>query len=487
LAAPSQSCPVRLRACLACLAAVALLVCIAAPPARASGGQLGVSSHLIWLGESDAEAEMMRIRAGGVDWIREDFRWDLLEPARGHFNWARTDALMAAAARTGVNVLAILGYSARWASSDPSGGGDIHYPPRDPADYARFARAVVERYGAGGAVWSSRPDLSPRPIAAVELWNEPWGWWFWKPNPDPAAYARLARAGAAAVKDARPGVKTLLSGDLLLIRRDGTAGPWLDAVLDADRSLGSLIDVYSTHPYPSPRDRSPLDTTSAPPYRFDRADLTRSIAAAHGAPKPIWITEVGWSTATGVSDAVSEETQAEYLRLAVGNAFGKQRVERMFVFGWDRSNGVAGDREGNYGLQRADGSMKPAWAVLGQPIAVDAGPAPPPRVSSAAPSGTQPAGAPARSAPVVAPAGSAPAPAPTPTPAAARTGPVKGLRLLVRSHRKLARRVARSCMRKRARRRAVARQRARRRAGRHRSSRQVRHKRGRCRKARTPR
>jgi polysaccharide biosynthesis protein PslG len=425
---------------LACVvAAAALLLGVGAAPAHAeAGGRIGVASHLIWLGESDAEAEMRRIRAGGVEWIREDFRWDLLQPAPGRFDWSRSDALMAAASKSGVNVLAILGYSARWASSDPSGEGDVHYPPRDPADYARFARAVVERYGTAGSFWSERPDLAPRPLGAVELWNEPWGWWFWKPAPDPRAYARLALAGAAAVKVAQPDVKTLLSGDLLLIRRDGSAGKWLGPVLDAEPALGRLIDAYATHPYPSPRDRSPLDTSSAPLYRFDRAHLTRAVASAHGAPRPIWITEVGWSTAAGVPDAVSEETQARYLRLAATNALGKQGVERMFVFGWDRSNGVNGDREGNYGLQRSDGSMKPAWSAL------------------------------------------------------TRLGPLGGRRAsaarrlaITRAGRKRAR-AARACTRKW----RVRRQRARRlpsRAARRRAMVRANHKRGRCRKAITPR
>lgn len=360
---PSQS-TVRFTVHLACVAAVAVLLCVAAAPAQAAGGRLGMASHLIWLGEADAEAEMRRIRAGGIDWIREDFRWDLLEPAPGRFDWSRTDALMAAAARTGMNVLAILDYSARWASSDPSGRGDIHYPPREPADYARFARAVGERYGTAGTFWAGRPDLPPHPLGAVELWNEPWGHWFWKPAPDPAAYARLALAGALAVKVAQPDIETLLSGEVLLIRPDGSAGDWLGPVLEAEPALAGVIDAYATHPYPHPRDRPPLDTTSKPPYRFERADLTRAIAAAHGAPRPIWITEVGWSTAPGVSDAVSEEAQAGYLRQAVTSALGRQGVERMFVYAWDRSNGVPGDREGNYGIRRADGSMKPAWAAL---------------------------------------------------------------------------------------------------------------------------
>jgi hypothetical protein len=346
------------------LVVVCLFLGTPAPAAEASDGRIGMASHLIWLSESDAEAEMRHMSAGGIEWIREDFLWSLVEPAPGRFDWRRTDALMAAAAKVRLNVLAILGYSAPWASSDPSGGRDIHYPPRDPADYARYARAVVERYGPGGAFWRSRPDLVPRPLQAVELWNEPWGWWFWKSGPDPEAYARLARAGALAVKVAQPGVKTLLSADAISIGRDDTARPWVDAVLAADPGLGRLIDVFGIHAYPSPRDRSPLDTSSLPPYRFQRAHLTERAAAAHRLSKPIWITEVGWSTAASVHDAVTEATQARYLRLAVTNALRKQGVERVFVYGWDRSNGVAGDREGNYGLRRRDGSMKPAWSAL---------------------------------------------------------------------------------------------------------------------------
>jgi hypothetical protein len=339
---------------------------VAATPAHAASvsGRVGLSTHLFWLGESDAQYQLTRLRASGIDWVREDFRWDLLEPRKGTMDWSHTDALMTAAARTDTNVLAILDYSATWASSDPSGAGSIYYPPKDPADYAAYARRVVERYGPGGTFWAAHPELPAKPLGGVELWNEPWGSWFWKPGPDPAAYARLAKAAAIAVKAASPSVPVLLSGDILQIRADGSSAPWLDAVLAADPSLRSVIDAYSTHPYPSPRNRSPLDTSMPAAYRFDRAQLTHDVAAKYDADKPIWITEVGWSTATGVPDAVSEDTQATYLRDAVTSALGRQAVQRIFVFGWDKSSGVSGDREGNYGLQRADGSFKPGWSAL---------------------------------------------------------------------------------------------------------------------------
>src|SRR5215217_4649357 len=141
----------------AAVAVVAVMLAVAGC-AHSPGGRVGLSTHLLTETGARPGPEMKQIRGAGIDWIREDFSWQSIEPERGRFEWERTDALMAAAARSGMHVLGVLGYSAPWASSDPSGGGSIHHPPRDPADYARFARAVVERYGSGGDFWASHDE-----------------------------------------------------------------------------------------------------------------------------------------------------------------------------------------------------------------------------------------------------------------------------------------------------------------------------------------
>jgi hypothetical protein len=312
----------------------------------------------MWYG--DRQAEMARLRKHGVDWTREDFLWGTIEPAKGTYNWSWPDKLMTSASRTGMNVLAILGYSARWSSSGPNGEGT--YAPRVNAEFASYAAAVVRRYGRSGTFWRTHPELEPRPLSAVEVWNEPWGHWNWKPQPDPAAYARLARATAAAVKAVDPQVKVLISGDLLQVRTDGKIVEWLKNVLAADAGLKSLVDAYSVHPYPYPRDLGPHDRRPDPRWDYRRVELIHRVDPS----RPLWITEVGWSTAAGVHDAVSEAQQAVFVRGAVERALGEWGgfVERIFVYSWDRSNGRAGDREGNFGLRRADGSTKPAWAAL---------------------------------------------------------------------------------------------------------------------------
>ena len=324
-------------------------------------GRVGLFSHLVWVSQAEAQAGFSAAAAGGVGWIREEFPWGVVEPQRGKYSWGRTDSMMAAASLAGVNVLGILAYSAPWASSDPTGAGDSKYPPRVAAEFARYAAAVVSRYGPGGRFWSSRPDLPARPLTAVQIWNEPWGHWFWKPNPSPAAYAKLARAAATAIRAAKPSTTILASGDVLQVRTDGAISDWLRKLRAVDPGLNTLIDAYSVHPYPHPRTNGPFADRSDPRWDYRRVTLTHEIDPS----LPIWITEVGWSTAR-TSDSVSEATQAVYVTDAVVRAVRDwgSYVQRIFLYSFDRDSADLADREGHYGLLRADGSAKPAWTAL---------------------------------------------------------------------------------------------------------------------------
>jgi len=342
------------------VAMVALLAFGGGDDARA-GGRVGLSTHLNG-GPEPIRPQLARFRAAGIQWVREDFVWARIEREPGQFDWRETDALMGAAAAEETNVLAILTYAPGWASGDSS--GDTFRPPLDPDRYAAFARAVVERYGHGGAFWRGRNK--ERPLAAVELWNEPWGYFFWKPDPDPAAYARLARAGATAARKADEDVEVVVPADLIQVRSDGEIRPWFDAVLSVDPDLPDVVDAWSVHPYPSPRDKGPADRGGDSRFDFDRVPETRAIARRHDADRPIWLTEIGWSTATGADETVTEEEQARHVAGALDRAGGEWResVARTFIYTWDRSSQDSADREGGYGLRRPDGSTKPAWQAV---------------------------------------------------------------------------------------------------------------------------
>lgn len=326
---------------------------------------VGISSHLFWFGRSYVEARLAQIRDAGMHWIRDDFNWPQIEPRRGVYDWTKTDIVMGAAARADVDVLANLTYSPTWASSDPSGNGSRYYPPQRAADYGTVAAAVAARYGVGGSFWSAHPELPARPLRALELWNEPWYKQFWAPNPDPAAYSRLVRAAAASVGTGR-GVELLMSGDNLSVSTDGVPRPWLDSIIRDDPGLLALVDGLTVHPYPQPFGRSPTDTTGDPRWRFDRVPAAGAAAAAAGHPLPVWITEIGWSTAPARDGGVTEAQQASYLLDAINIAAKSWAgaVSHVFLY---TLNDVPTDTDPlhqNYGLMYADGSPKPAWLRL---------------------------------------------------------------------------------------------------------------------------
>ena len=322
-------------------------------------GQIGINSHSFWLGADDATRQFAALMAAGVTSTREDIDWDHTEPSRGNFDWSRSDNLFTAASRSGIDVLGVLDYSASWASSQP---GNPRVMPANDTDFARFASAVVGRYGPGGRFWALHPEMAPQPLRAVEVWNEPWGFWTWAGEVDAARYARLARAATTAMKATNPEVEVLISGDLLEARRDGRIVGWIDGVLDADPGLDELIDGYSIHPY---HYGGPEDVRPDPRWDYGKVALIRQVTAAHDANKPMWITEVGWTTAPNVDDRVSEATQATYTEQAVVRAFREwPYVKRFYLYSYDRDSGNTTDREGYFGVRHQDGSYKPAWTAL---------------------------------------------------------------------------------------------------------------------------
>jgi polysaccharide biosynthesis protein PslG len=335
-----------------------------APPPGTYADRVGFSGSNVWYDATTQLQSMTKLRSGGVTWLREDFHWGAFEPAQGSWSWTVGDRLMRNASLAGLNILGIFAYSSNWGADGPT----IYHPPKDPAAYANFCRKVVERYGPGGTFWQENPSLEPRPLTAVEIWNEPWLHQFWRPNPEPARYLELLRAASTAIKAAQPTVKVLASADIFQMRTDTSESrDWFRLLLEADAALfRDSVDALSVHAYS--QSRGPLDTTTAQRWRYDRFLLTRDLAAAHGASKPIWITEFGWTTEQGNGDAVGEALQAQYTQQALDLALRQWSsvVEKAFLFYWGASSDAY---VGGYSPLRPDGSEKPLWGTLGSLLA----------------------------------------------------------------------------------------------------------------------
>jgi hypothetical protein len=231
--------------------------------------------------------------------------WSLVEPQPGVWDWAPFEReyrqLLAGGLRP---ELAPFG-SPCWARPSMMCDNAEYTGPPDPQfdpDWMRFVERLAERF--------------PQAIG-VEVWNEPNLVAEWWPRVDPARYTRILQEAYAAVKAVRPAMPVVSGGLLASPLAGSTAGgegdvPFLAAIY-ADGGE-PWMDAIGSHPYPE-------EYGADGPLRWDAAQMEhwlnrlRSVRAAAHASQPIWITEVGESTATqpGAPPPVSLSQQASDL------------------------------------------------------------------------------------------------------------------------------------------------------------------------------
>ena len=91
----------------------AILFCISplVDVARADvSSPYGINTHL------PSAALLDKVAQTGIDWIRVDFNWFLMEPSNDDFNWGQTGQMVNDARARDLEVFATLAYTPGWAS-----------------------------------------------------------------------------------------------------------------------------------------------------------------------------------------------------------------------------------------------------------------------------------------------------------------------------------------------------------------------------------
>jgi hypothetical protein len=306
-------------------ATLAVLVCLlAAAPAEAAVPRdwlgVAVDGPLIEA-PADHAGEWPQIKASGASGVRIAFYWSEGQPAGpGAVDFGVYDAPVLAAAQQRLDVLPVVFSTPTWARLESD---VIASPPRDPADYARFLTALVERYGPGGTLWAEHPEVRARPIRAWQIWNEPNLKGYWSRQPFARDYVRLLRTARRALRAADPGARAILAG---------LPNGWA-ALRQIYRAGGRrAFDAVAIHPY------------TARPVRVPRFVLeARKVMRRFGdRRKPIWVTEMSWPASEGrahdpIGIATDDRGQARRLRLgltALAKARKRLRIERVFWYTW---------------------------------------------------------------------------------------------------------------------------------------------------------
>jgi hypothetical protein len=333
---------------LAVIAALATL--LAAAPAQ------GASSGFV-IGLYNAVNPYAAAHDLGVRWVRQFVGWDLAEPTPGHFNGfylAELRAEVEAFRRLGVRVALVTVRTPAWASPIAGNGA-----PSQPASYAAFVARLAR----------ALPH-----VAAIEVWNEADDGIFWAGGASPRAYTPVLRTAYRAIKRANPRVTVLTTGmvanDYDFLRGLYAAGARgsFDAV--AVHTDTACLTAPPTYFYREPSGR--IGRYSFTGYRALHALMRR-----HGdGRKRIWITEMGWSTASTAPNSctdgaragtkpagVGEPEQAQMLTLAYRCLARDRYVKAALWFDLqDIGDGPSYDQ--HLGLVRRDGTQKPAYAAM---------------------------------------------------------------------------------------------------------------------------
>lgn len=345
-----------LRAALALLATLLCCGLVLSIPAQAA------TSGVVINGPEGLTPKTDGLLAGlGVGWVRAFVAWNIFEPNQGHLNEPEMVTLESGIAGlpTGTKVIVDVVDTPQW----ETGSSNPTTPPRNPGDYAAFIGEIAHR-------------LAGR-VAAYEIWNEEDASLWWATGPDPAAYANLLRAAYPAVKTADPDAEVVLGGltgndyEYLAQLYDHGAKGSFDAVAVHTDTICDVISPYEylrndpRGPYPGQLNR----------WAFLGYRTVHEVMLAHGDNSPIWMTELGWSTYSGVCNSgawagkkaggVTPQQQATFLLQAYHCLAQDPYVQVGIWFGLQDTEPFDNPRN-RYGLLDSTLNRKPSYEALSE-------------------------------------------------------------------------------------------------------------------------
>lgn len=334
------------------LALVAGLVMVTPTPARAAvaapADGYGFAQGAAWVfgSAADTNRELDAVAKTGASWIRVQIDWGIIENTRGQYNWGYLDNIVNTARSHNLRVLGLIAYTPPWARLEGAPMLLPTSPPRNPADFAGFATAVVKRYGDRVSAW--------------EVWNEPnLPLFFGFVEDKPQRYAEVLRAVYPAIKAAQPRSTVLASGLSPLPGSVDSPPGFLQQLYDA--GAGGFFDAAAAHPYVFP-----TGLAADPQAGWSDVLQMHDIMAAHGdGGKKIWLTELGAPTGNG-PESVSQEEQAKQITDVLAAAARTPFVGPAFIYSVrDLNSGNPGFREDNFGaLLTSDWQPKVTASVL---------------------------------------------------------------------------------------------------------------------------
>lgn len=318
---------------------------------------------------STASRWLSRAESLGSSYVRLETIWSSIAPLKlvpgfrpadpgdPRYNWSGLDAAVRAALAHGQRVVLVLLNPPPWAlgkhppKSAPAGTWEPN-----PSALGAFAHAVAERYD-GRFPDPQHPGQSLPLVTHFQAWNEPNLSAYLTPQwrrgragkffpVSPYRYRRMLNAVYANVKSVQPHSFVLAGGTAPY--GDPPGGGRMEPVVFMRKLLclsgrrntlercpnPAHFDALDNHPYsPTPTYHAlNIDNVSVADIGRLRAVLDVAERTGRALPagrKPIWVTEIAWTSDPPLPGAISEARQARYLSLGFYELW-REGVDHVF-------------------------------------------------------------------------------------------------------------------------------------------------------------
>jgi hypothetical protein len=294
----------------------------------------------------------------GAGWTRIPFLWAQMQPSGTH-EWFPpiSDEALALELAQGRQPVGLVITTPGWATDMSIGPGvpyGLHTGHNDPNNlWANFLRSLVTTYAGRIDRWI--------------IWNEPDVWdaahpgYTWGGSVED--FLQLQRVAYLAIKEANPNATVIFSG----------TSYWWDAAYGRDlffrRYLDALVQDLGAPGNNYYCDAVALHIYFQPDFVYSITALYHQLMREHGFDKPVWIVETNAAPsldpqmpAPNARFAITLDEQAAYIiqAFAMGIAGGATRIGVFKMI--DTPTDLTANPE-PFGLVRADGSRRPAFAA----------------------------------------------------------------------------------------------------------------------------
>ncbi len=338
---------------------------VPAPAASSAVGKYGFDYGIqAAVKDQDYNAVLNAVSGMGFRWVKQQVRWEELEPNKGNYQLGGLDGAVNAMSSRGIKIMLSVVTSPSWAN--PAHGG----PPRNFNDYADFVGELARRYKGK--------------VQAYEVWNEQNMAYEWKgEGVNAGRYIELLRITYPRIKAADPDA-VVVAGALT---PTGVNDPNI-AVDDRlylrqmyEAGLRGISDAIGVHPsgFASPADAHWPDAVANTPshnshpsfyFRNTMEDYRNIMIEFGDSGKQLWPTEFGWCAASkpvaGYEYCAynNENTRAQYVVRAYQMAKAWGFVGPMFLWNLNWRVFEPGGEQAQFGIMDQGWRATPSYNAL---------------------------------------------------------------------------------------------------------------------------